>query len=191
MRALLERAGLSWIDDPSNANLRFERVRERKRLADEPALHDRMIALAESAASARIELAQNAAAVIDRHAGLTDAATIALGAGFLQEAGTAGTTHAMRLLLATAGGGEHLPDHDRTTALLESLRSGSTGASLANARVESRGEAVILTRDRRGRAGPVVRLGSPYDELLPSFDVEAAKALARLLGQPDPALPAT
>lgn len=45
LRDLLRANGQDWIEDPSNDNPAYERVRMRRRLAADPALHGRVIAL--------------------------------------------------------------------------------------------------------------------------------------------------
>jgi tRNA(Ile)-lysidine synthase len=190
LRETLATRGIGWIDDPSNENADFERVRVRKQLAGDASLFEQAIARAQDAASERKALCEAAAQLIGDFARLAEASSIQVDAKFL-EAGEA-ALHSLRLLIATAGGAAHLLDRDRSTVLFEALRAGDVDGSLANARVRRNGDTLFLTRDRRGRSGPTAPLRSPYADLLPSFDYAAAAAIARLLGQPSlTAMPGT
>ncbi|MCY0096449.1 tRNA lysidine(34) synthetase TilS [Hoeflea sp. J2-29] len=62
IRAHLAHAGVDWIEDPSNRDLRFERVRVRAQLKDRPAAHGGQDS--EAIAGARSRLAESAAAFI-------------------------------------------------------------------------------------------------------------------------------
>lgn len=190
LRDMLAAHGLRWMDDPSNENPDFERVRARKQLAGDPALFERTVAVAHEAAARRTRLAGEAAAVIDRHARLGPASTVEVDAHLL-DAGDA-AIHALRLMLAVVGSATHLPDEKRSAELLAALRVDPAGGSLANVRASRQDQTIVLAPDRRGRAGPPASMRSPYAELLPAFDYKAAAAIARLLGQPAlPAMPWT
>lgn len=69
LREELRQRGVGWIDDPSNDNDAFERVRVRRELS---ALSghdfDRLIETGIQAAARRVELGRQAARLIDRHA---------------------------------------------------------------------------------------------------------------------------
>lgn len=192
LRQMLAARGAGWVDDPSNENLQFERVRVRAKLANDPDLFERTVALARTNAAARTRLAWSAAGLLDRFAALEDAATIKVDAALLGSDDEAAVIHALRLLIATAAGGTYLPDHERSAALFSTLRSGAPRAALANASINAADGVLHFSRDTRGRAGPDPRLRSPYEALLPSFDWMAAAAIARMLREPGPcAIPVT
>jgi tRNA(Ile)-lysidine synthase len=190
LREMLATRGIGWIDDPSNENADFERVRVRKQLAGDTDMFEKTIARARDAIAKREALGKAVAQQIGDFARLAEASSIQVDAKLLDAGDVA--LHALRLLIATAGGAAHLPDRDRSAVLVEALCAGDVHGSLANALVRRNGGTLFLTRDRRGRAGPGAPLSSPYAELLPSFDHAAAGAIARLLGQPPlPAMPGT
>ena len=127
LRRYLRWRGTDWIDDPSNDNDDFERVRVRKALA---AVQDReqkieaALALSAETARERQRLADAAAALIRKSASLHAPDAIQLGDQLLREADRAAAVHTLRVLLATVGGLEHLPDLARTQALYDWLVEG-------------------------------------------------------------------
>lgn len=187
LRAMLERSAVGWIEDPSNDNDLYERVRVRRRLADPvegAALHGAAIARAALNASARVALGEAAAGLIDRFVTLSAQAELHCAPGLIG-ADDAPATHALRLLVSVAGAASALPDARRSDMLLAALRRGEA-SQLANARLEPRGAALVIRPDRRGHSGPPEPLASPYARLLPAFDLAPAQALARLLRQSQP-----
>jgi tRNA(Ile)-lysidine synthase len=63
--------------------------------------------------------------------------------------------HVFRVLLAVAGGREHLPDMDRAAALLARLCRGSLCATLSRAMVIGRRDGLWLCREARGLPAPL------------------------------------
>lgn len=127
--------------------------------------------------------------------GTADADAIALDQQLLWEDADA-AVHAMRILLAVVGGTQQLPDRQRTEALFKRLHETDRGRfSLTRTVIAKRRGEVLLTREQRGKgidAGEVNRptMRSPWDRLLPYFDLEPARAVDQLLGKtPPPALP--
>jgi tRNA(Ile)-lysidine synthase len=215
LREWLRHRGIGWIDDPSNSNQAFERVRVRRDLS---ALTDdefqQLLQTGVKAAAERVDLGRRAAQLIDNHARSrvadvtsttspnpggkaipgSNEHTILLGTAFLQEEVAA--VHGLRILLAVVGGAEQLPDLQRTEALFRRLRDAERGRfSLARAVIAVQKGEVRLTREQRNshvNAGdaeqPTMR--PPWERLLPWFDMEPARAVDQLLGKtPPPALP--
>ena len=156
LRRYLRWRGTDWIDDPSNDNDDFERVRVRKALA---AVQDReqkieaALALSAETARERQRLADAAAALIRKSASLHAPDAIQLGDQLLREADRAAAVHTLRALLATVGGLEHLPDLARTQALYDWLVEGEgEKTSLARTVVAHRRGRITLMRERRGVA---------------------------------------
>lgn len=193
LREMLAARSLDWIEDPSNENSFFERVRLRAELSRDPALFIRSIAVAENAAGSRVRLASSAAGLIDRFVVLADHVAIRMNAALLDDQDDAAPIHALRLIMATAGGAKYLPDLERSAAVRRGLRAGKANLVLANARISgAAGSCFDFRRDMRGKAGPAERLRSPYAALLSDFDWKAAAAISRMLQEPEPlAIPAT
>ncbi len=152
LRDYLRGTGIDWVDDPTNEDEAYERVRVRRRLAD-PAEFARAIETARQGARERERLGEAAAALIATCA-LPAPGLIRLAASAFLAAPRDAATYALRLLLATAGGGEHLPEEPRTAALLDRFGEPAFRASLARTTVERRGEAIFLYREARGLPEP-------------------------------------
>ena len=154
LRAWLRARDLPWLDDPSNAARRFERVRVRQarasvddatlsRLADAARAH-RAVLMRAMAADFRANLAPD----------LRYRPTLR---------GTA-LVHAVRVLAAWTGGDAHLPSQGRTAALLATGRD----FTIAGAEVR-RGDGLFFGRDPRrdGRErgpGPLARFRPTSDD---------------------------
>jgi tRNA(Ile)-lysidine synthase len=149
LRDDLRRRGIGWIDDPSNKNETFERVRVRRDLSGRTGEDsDRLIEISARAAAERTEVGHRAATVIARHAQLCAENTptpnpspqggwVRGGGKIIQSAGSTGigldpafltedsdaAIHALRIMLAVVGGTEQLPDLDES----ELSQSGALG----------------------------------------------------------------
>jgi tRNA(Ile)-lysidine synthase len=155
LRDFLRDIGVGWIDDPTNRNMAFERVRVREAgpgSADQTG----------PAAAARIAQARRAADLVTAHAALVSPGLIRLDAEFAASDDRAVAIHALRILLAVSGGTEHLPDLARATALFERLGEGPLCATLSRTVVDARRTGVFLYREQRGLPQP----GPPRDGMI-------------------------
>ena len=85
------------------------------------------------------------------------------------------------------GGGEHLPDHERSTALFARLAEPDLRATLSRCVIEGRKDGIRIRRERRGGATALAEAQpavAPFERFLPSFDLAPAMALAALVGAP-------
>jgi tRNA(Ile)-lysidine synthase len=186
LREYLTSRGQHWIDDPSNEDRRFERVRARAALSD--AEVERLAAQAARAAAQREALGVRAAALIETHASTPAPGVLRFAPSFAASADHEAAVYALRILLAAAGGLEQLPDEERSAALLDRLAGGTVRATLGRCLIERRRDETRISRERRGKEGggepaiaPAPTLG-PWARYLPSFDLAPAQALARLIG---------
>lgn len=147
LRAFLRERGIAWIDDPSNDNPAFERVRMR---LSKPAIAPERI---EEAARERSNLASGAAALLDRHAATPSRGLVRLDPAFFGAEDRDAAIHALRALLAAVGGVERLPDTGRTYLLFDRARP-SFRATLSRALVDARRDGVFLLREGRGLPAP-------------------------------------
>lgn len=187
---------IGWIDDPTNIDAAYERPRMRAALSAASENGDDGIALTDIARAGqeREALGKATAELIAASAARTAADTVRLDALILS-ANQDTAIYALRLLLASVGGCEQLPDATRSSELLRRLRHGNDGAprraTLSRCVIEA-GKAGIRLRPETRRKAPRVVLPStvvPYAAFLPSFDIAPATALARLLGAAEPPPP--
>lgn len=145
IREMLQAMGQTWIDDPSNEDPRFERVRTRNTL---PAIDKAAI---EEAGRRRQALSHHAAAWLNAHATATQGPVISIA---LVDQGT-GTQeirdHALSTLLAIIGGKEHRPPARSFARLTQALALGSDfRLTLAGTLTLRRKDSLVLARERRG-----------------------------------------
>ncbi|MDI6835821.1 MAG: tRNA lysidine(34) synthetase TilS [Rhizobiaceae bacterium] len=113
IRTFLTRNGVGWIDDPSNVNSAYERVRTRMALSQSAPDVDR------TAATRRIRLSTEAANLLRATATVRDGTIVRL-APEAFDAEPEVLRHALAFLLAVLGGRSYLPageQMDRVTAL--------------------------------------------------------------------------
>lgn len=154
LRAFLRDLGIGWVDDPTNADTRFERARLRAEAnaagLDDGGTGEGAAAVIEAAGNRREALSLAAAALVGEHAESPLPGLIHLARGFLAEPGTDAHVHALRILLAVSGGTAHLPDENRGAALLQGLRRPPHRTTLSRALVASRRDGVWMCRESRG-----------------------------------------
>jgi len=151
LRNWLRARDLPWIDDPSNDNAAFERIRMRQALESDGATGARIAALALEAGAARTALDHAADALL-------------LGAVMLHPAGWARADlrtfaaaprsvadHALARLLRGLGGRAHPPHRDSLARLWGALGGNEfTGATLAGCRIVPEGpNSALFGRETR------------------------------------------
>lgn len=190
LRAFLTRRSVGWFDDPTNENLDHERPRVRKALAEDATVYG-LLETAAEAGAARRALGEAAAALIASHADMPMTGLVRLGPAFAYAADRPAAVYALRILLATVGGAEHLPDLDKVEGLFERLAgSQALRATLSRTIVDQRRGTIYLLREGRGlpAACPAVgpRLwdgrrdltGNGEDARVAPVGLEAARRLA-------------
>lgn len=152
IRDFLAGRGETWIDDPSNANRRFERVRLRER-----ALHD----TARFDAGRRLALSERAAAFLQAHACADAPCLFRIGAeGVAAALAEDGAWRGLAMLAAVAGGRVHAMDAASAARLRAFLASGTLSRLTAGRVVfDRRREGLYLYRECRGIAPLVLRPG--------------------------------
>ncbi len=144
LRAELRRRRIGWIEDPSNADPRFERVRARAALQDPARMHE-MLARAGAHRARRVRLDEEAAQYIRSDARRAAPGLIEIDPVFL--APEPGPLHAFRILLACTGGRSHLPGMAATRALQTRLAQGRS--ALGGTLVTPRRGRLYLHRELR------------------------------------------
>lgn len=157
LRDHLTGLGVAWSDDPTNEDRAYERVRVRARLAAGEV--EALAAKAAAAGRKRTALAGAAAELIGRFAARPAPSLFRLDPEMFRTVEEA-AIHALRTILAVAGGTPRLPDLDRTRALAFRLGAGPLRATLSRALVDARRTGVWIRRE--GRGVPTVALtGTP------------------------------
>ena len=146
LRAYLSSHGVEWAEDATNENHAFERARVRAGLRD--AEIEELAASALREGEARRLLARQVAHLTHSHLSMPAPGLLRLNVDVFRKSDLAGL-HLFRILLAIAGGKDHLPDVERAAALFPLLAGHSFRATLSRAVVEARGGSVWIRREAR------------------------------------------
>ena len=179
LRAYLRGQGVAWVDDPSNDNPRFARVRARQALKALKPLGISSETLSESArhlararAALQGELAERITSQVTEIAGSLTFTP----ADFPPEM--------LRLLLGQAilwmTGAEHIPRADQISHAISRICAGQS-CTLAGLRLRARGPSVTLSREPRATMGPVP-LGQIWDHRWQITGPTAPNLTLRALG---------
>ncbi len=146
LRRSLKYENVTWIDDPSNIDPAYERVRARQALGDGKDRYA-LIETARKKAVERMKANAAAAGLIGNAAKLAAPGLVKLDAAFLiaDDAGL----EAWRVLLACCGGRAHLASRDDVSKHLERLAAGRTCLS-GTVAVQKRDAAYLYRERRRG-----------------------------------------
>ncbi len=143
IRALLTRNGLGWIDDPSNLNPAYERVRTRMAIEGTPLAFDGDAAIGRTRLSGEAASLLRATATV-RHETIVRLAPEAL------EAEPAVLRHALAFLLAVLGGRPYLPAGDQMARVAAfALAPGHGRMTVARTLVWKRNDGLYLMREDR------------------------------------------
>ncbi|PDT16459.1 tRNA lysidine(34) synthetase TilS [Rhizobium sp. J15] len=155
IRAFLKEQGVAWIDDPSNEDAKYERVRVRRQLAADPATEtDIRAAWAE-----RLALSSQAAEWLDRH--------FRLHGGLLGQVSVDGLRqdravldYALGRLTAVFGGQPFVPGRAQMERLLSFATGGEPGRmTVGRVAFDLRRDGLYFTRESRGILPLVLRPG--------------------------------
>ena len=179
LRAALERAGTDWIDDPSNDDVRYERVRVRAALSE--ARIETTGRAAGDAANRRTALGEEAASLIAARATMPVRGLIKIDPAIFALSEKSAAIYALRILLATAGGQTHLPDEQRAAAAFATLAGGQARLTLAGAAAERNRGGLFLYRENRNL--PVRGDASPIWD--GRYRITCANSAGTAIGEPD------
>lgn len=161
LAATLRALGEDWIEDPSNEDERFERVRLRRAMDELQSLGIGAQALARSARRlrrAREALEQAAGRFLERHASLDEAGFCRIDSGALAAAPEEIALRALAAAIQGVGGRVSPPRMAKLEALHHSLTHGDAApATLGGCRVASVGAELLILREAgRGGLGGIV-----------------------------------
>ncbi|NTJ61400.1 tRNA lysidine(34) synthetase TilS [Agrobacterium rhizogenes] len=147
IRAFLKGYGVSWFDDPSNEDMKYERVRTRMDLTGEAATEP----LADGGAD-RAALSRRAAAWLDEHVAIHAHALCVIDRSALS-ADEAVVSYALSYLAAVFGGRPYAPGRAQMERVLEFVNGANPGRRTAGGVVfDLRRDALYLMRENRNIA---------------------------------------
>ncbi|MDD9911234.1 MAG: tRNA lysidine(34) synthetase TilS [Ahrensia sp.] len=123
LRSMLKEAGLPWIDEPSNEDLRFERIRARAALRADPDLPgpQHIAELAALAQRSRHWLNAQAESALDLHLRVSNEGKLHLERAHLPRVVS---EQVFACLICVVGGGEHWPAPSKLHDLVEAYGDG-------------------------------------------------------------------
>ncbi|MCM2473367.1 tRNA lysidine(34) synthetase TilS [Rhizobium sp. CG5] len=154
IRRLLTDHGLGWIDDPSNTDARYERVRTRQALAATG-----LPELDPQSTTRRTALSARAADRLRNHAKTIAGAAVQIAPAGLSEPGE-DLRHMLSAAIATVGGRVHGPGRDSMDRVLALLRQ-PPGGQLTTGRtvLSNRRDGLFILRENRGILPLVIAAG--------------------------------
>lgn len=160
IRRFLFARDLGWIDDPSNLDDHYERVRIRQTLSAETQAASGLLLSIAAAGQARAALSRAAAGWLEAHATVCHGVVAKISAdGLPQDASDAATRHALSTLAAVLGGRAHGLSQASSDRLMAFLEAGVSGRMTAGRVVfDRRRDALYLLRENRGL--PVLIVGA-------------------------------
>jgi tRNA(Ile)-lysidine synthase len=168
LAALLAEAGQPFLEDPSNRNPAFERVRLRRRLEEEPpsasggqGMIDEAIGEARRCAAERGRREHVLDALIGRAVALHPAGFAVLDPDAIAEADHETVERLLARVAACIGGGRYPARRERLVRLREGLRAASGTRTLGGCRfVTWRGRVLVLRELAAGASPNVLRPGA-------------------------------
>lgn len=146
LRAYLKAREVSWIDDPGNINLAYERVRTRERLAQSGKLRDDLVNYAGLISRSRYQLSSEAARLIESTCKGDVFARLFIDCNVFDGASKPARLLAMQVLLSVIGGRDYLPALEKASSALSNER----GATLSRVHISRTKNGIFLTREDRG-----------------------------------------
>ncbi|MFZ1813982.1 MAG: tRNA lysidine(34) synthetase TilS [Rhizobiaceae bacterium] len=140
----------SWIEDPTNDDEAYERVRVRKLLASQPGRKKDILAFTSLMARMRGVLSRDTAMLLEIAAGVTPGPVYTVQLAKLSLAPRPVALHALQVLIAVAGGGEHLPSRASLETLAAALIDGRQArGTIGGVVIERSGDVLRLFRELR------------------------------------------
>lgn len=161
LREHLAQIGQSWVEDPSNFDTSYERVRARQALLDSPVDVPLIARFADANAGLRKLRNSTVCNVIRDNLVIADGPVFSMNAACLQNLDEGNAVLSMQILIAISGGREHLVSHD--LALSAIAVEASQRLTAGGCVIERKGSAFRIHRENRNL--PLIRL-EPGDRQL-------------------------
>ncbi len=146
LRAFLTAGGVSWLDDPSNDNTAYERVRARRGLSDLSV--EALACRADAAADERVMLGARAAALIEAHLHRVAPGLYRVAEDLFAAEDRVAALYAFRVIAAMAGGAGQFAGVAAADKAFAALQGGVC-ATLSRAVFDVRRSGVHVHRERR------------------------------------------
>ncbi len=160
LEATLRAKRQPWIDDPSNLDLKFERVRIRRRLCAEPEAVERFVALAAAHAETRAKGDRELAGWLAQTVTLTAEGAVSVDRAVADQVPDHLRQAFWRRILMTVGGHTLPPRREKIARLAAAVRDPSfRGATAAGCRVAAKPNHFLVQREkavRRPQAAPAL-----------------------------------
>jgi tRNA(Ile)-lysidine synthase len=149
-----------WLEDPSNQDARFARIRARRRLAENPDERDRLLATADGAAVQRREDGRRLANLAARCVRLHPAGYCWFDPGPCLDRDPDLLLPLLGDVLCCIGGNTYRPRRDPTERLCQAIISGrlAGGRTLGGVRILARKPGLLVCREA-GRTEPAIMIG--------------------------------
>ena len=155
LRSSLAHGGVAWIEDPSNRDARFERVRVRQALAASGEAGEAHLVNAAQRSRRNAATEALVAALLARAASVHPAGFAWLAAGFAAGAPAEVAGAAIGALLTMVGGREHHPKRTAVIRLIAGLGGDGAGATLHGCRIVRCGDRLLICRELRAAPPPL------------------------------------
>jgi tRNA(Ile)-lysidine synthase len=150
LRTYLAAFPQSWIEDPTNQDPTYERVRIRRQLAENPQLRRQLLDLNGVMGRWRALLSRDTAALLQHLVTVRPGPVLSFDLAVALAAPDPVLVHAVQVLLAVSGGAEHLAPRGRIEALIAGFSGGETGRmTLAGSVIERDGAGIRFYRELR------------------------------------------
>ncbi len=153
LQLFLERMGVNWIDDPSNEDDRYERIRWRKKLAAHPTKYPTAYQIekfADNVAIHRQRLAERCAEAITENVRCDQSGVLLMRRQAVEKISEQTLILLIRVLVAVAGGRKYFVSKDKAKNLVTALTStGRDRHTLGSAVIERDHETVRIWRENR------------------------------------------
>lgn len=145
LREFLNSQSIGWIDDPTNEDSAYERVRARQVLANAPRFQENLIGYAQVMGQYREQVSKQAALFIASHCRRLMFHGVEVERAALSGQPRAVALLVMQALLSVVGGRRHLPPSKKVARILDAR----SDVSLSRVHCRLKGEAITLFRESR------------------------------------------